>query len=141
MQLTLTYIKRYQKTSKSSGKPFTSVSIKAKEYGDKFISGFGNKINESWKEGDTVEVLSVDQKGDYLNFEMAKFVSKSEAPSTQEIAKVSQKLDVMNPKLDAIIAHLSGTKKLGLTSAGTPVPFPDEPPFEEDPFAGIVNAF
>lgn len=49
----------------SSGKPFTSVGIKVD---GKWMSGFGGKWNQYWKQGDTVEVEVV-KKGEYLNFE------------------------------------------------------------------------
>lgn len=74
MKLTLTYVSRTERQGQKG--PYISISIKAKEYGDKFLSGFGNKANENWKEGDQVEVVSVKEvvKGDktYLNFEMPK---------------------------------------------------------------------
>jgi hypothetical protein len=71
-KLTINKIQRYTtdregnplKTSK--GKPYERVLI----YTDKYegaISGFGNKINQRWNEGDEVEVL-VEKKGKYLNF-------------------------------------------------------------------------
>jgi hypothetical protein len=49
------------------GRAYERVSIKTKEYGDKYISGFGNKWNETWKEGDIVDI-DIKQKGEYLNF-------------------------------------------------------------------------
>ena len=73
MKLNLTYVDRKSRTS-SAGKPFTSITIKAREYGEKFLSGFGSKENQGWNVGDEVEVAEVKevQKGDktYLNFEM-----------------------------------------------------------------------
>lgn len=53
------------------GIPYTRMSIKAQEYGDKWISGFQNKDNKDWKEGDTVEV-EIKENGEYLNFETPK---------------------------------------------------------------------
>ena len=50
MTLTITDVQRLQMTSKT-GKPFTSIRIKTKEYGDKQLSGFGDKINSYWKIG------------------------------------------------------------------------------------------
>lgn len=77
MKLNLTYIDRKERTSARTNKPFTSVTIKAKEYGEKFLSGFGNKENSSWQVGQEVEVASVNEVSKdgkiYLNFEMPKF--------------------------------------------------------------------
>lgn len=61
-----------------NGKPYTRLLLKAEKYGDKWISGFGNSSNASWKDGDTVEV-QVTQNGDYLNFETPKREDKIEA--------------------------------------------------------------
>lgn len=117
MKLTLTYVNRTQRTSKA-GKPFTSVSIKATEYGDRYISGFGNKSNESWKAGDVVEVTSVVEKGQYLNFEMAKAPSGGQV----EVMALSHKVDQLQSMLRSVIDHLSGKSLLNMTSAGKPVP-------------------
>lgn len=73
MKATITFVGRY--TSKkdgspligANGKPYTSLRIKANEYGDKFLSGFDNAQTREWKVGDTVEI-DVEQKGEYLNF-------------------------------------------------------------------------
>lgn len=76
-QITLTKVIRYTTNKDGTplvtkdGRPYTRVTIKAQEYGDKFISGFGNKDNASWKEGDRVEAI-VEQKGEYLNFSTPK---------------------------------------------------------------------
>ncbi len=54
-----------------AGKPYTRMSIKTEEHGDRWISGFKNKGNESWKQGDTVEVI-IKENGQYLNFDTPK---------------------------------------------------------------------
>lgn len=76
MKLNLTYVKRDERVSVRTNKPFTSISIKAKEYGEKYLSGFGNKDNANWKEGMEVEVAEVKEVvkdgKTYLNFEMPK---------------------------------------------------------------------
>jgi hypothetical protein len=53
------------------GKPYTRMSIKCQEYGDKWVSGFKNSVSGLWKEGDEVEI-NVEQKGEYLNFDTPK---------------------------------------------------------------------
>lgn len=62
-----------------NGKPYTRVSIKVAEHGDTFLSGFGDPVNESWKEGDDVEIIvdEVESNGKkYLNFSMPKKIDK-----------------------------------------------------------------
>ena len=61
--------------SKTPGKPYSKISIKCTEHGDKYIGGFVNKDNENWKEGDTVDII-VKQNGEYLNFETPKAEDK-----------------------------------------------------------------
>lgn len=73
MKLTLTNVTRTPRTSQRTGKDFTSLSIKSVEYGDRFISMFGNKDNMAWKAGDVVEVTIKEVEKDgkkYLNGEM-----------------------------------------------------------------------
>lgn len=53
------------------GRPYTRMSIKCQEYGDKWLSGFKNGGNSNWKEGDTVEII-VKEVGQYLNYEVPK---------------------------------------------------------------------
>ena len=73
MNVTITKI--YRSTQDKNGKPLTTkdgrnyerVSIKTREHGEKWISGFGNAGNANWREGDTVEVF-IEEKGEYLNF-------------------------------------------------------------------------
>jgi len=62
-------------TSKTPGKPYSKISIKCTEHGDKYLGGFVNKDNENWKEGDTVDII-VKQNGEYLNFETPKAEDK-----------------------------------------------------------------
>lgn len=94
--LNLTFVKRTERTSTRTNKPYTSLSIKAQEYGDNFLSGFGNKDNASWKEGDVVEVAEVKQVEKdgktYYNFEMPK-------TSKADNAVVIDLLNEMNNKL------------------------------------------
>lgn len=78
INLTLTYVGRKPRTS-ASGKPYTSLSIKAKEYGDKWLSGFDSNETKNWNIGDVVEVEVV-QKGEYLNFTVPK--KEKTAPSS-----------------------------------------------------------
>ena len=123
-KLTLTWVKREQKTSKA-GKPYTALSLKANEYADRYINGFGNKANVNWKEGDTVEVLNVTEKDyngkKYLNFEMPS-VEAATNEIKGELVGLSLGMGKLNFKLDQIIEHLAGTKRLDRTSDGKPMP-------------------
>lgn len=72
-KLTITQITRNMRTSARTNKAYESVSLKAQEYGDRFINGFGRSDNKSWKVGDVVdvEVKEVEKDGKtFLNFEM-----------------------------------------------------------------------
>jgi len=121
----LTYVNRTQRTSKA-GKPFTSLSIKTDKHGDRFLGGFGNKDNESWQVGDSVEI-DVVENGQYLNFEMPK-----KAGGFGNSKEVVDKLDTIILMLKRM--EVNGVRKDSnphLTSSGTPVPFgevkfPDE---------------
>ncbi len=72
-KLTLTKVYRSTKNKDGQelltkdGRPYEKLGIKTKEYGDKWLSGFGNQFNKNWREGNVVEV-DVEQKGEYLNF-------------------------------------------------------------------------
>ena len=100
-KLTLTYVGRFPKKSKE-GKDYTSISVKCREYGDKYLSGFGNAWNEKWKDGDVVEVdvtkkPAIDKEGkatEYINFskpdpttELSKAVMRHER-DIQELKKI-----------------------------------------------------
>lgn len=79
MQVTITAISRKDKTSKA-GKPFVSLGLKTREHGEKWLSGFGNVGNRDWKIGDTVDI-DIEQKGDFLNFTMAKNDNGTDKPA------------------------------------------------------------
>lgn len=82
-----------------TGNPYTRLSIQTKEYGDKWISGFQNKSNQNWKEGDTVEII-IKENGQYLNFETPNKEDVMMA-MIQEIARDVAKLNakVFPPKV------------------------------------------
>jgi len=78
----------------SKGKPYTRVLINTDKYEGQNISGFGNKMNQNWKEGDTIEVL-VEKKGQWLNF-------KTQLPTVSP-----QALDDLKVKIENIESRLS----------------------------------
>lgn len=103
MKVKLIQITRRDKVSSKTNKPYVSLLIKTQEHGDKFLSGFGNKDNSDWKEGDSVEitVTAVQKDGkEYLNFETPKKSDSSE--------EVLNALAGVNMKLDAIWSLLKG---------------------------------
>lgn len=117
-----------------TGKPYTRMSIKTEEYGDKYISGFKNKANESWKEGDTVEVI-IEEKGEYLNFSMP----KEEDKQAEIFAKLHYKVTSVELRLGIIEEHLGiksseDYKDIPAAQArkDDPVDYPEEPLDMED---------
>lgn len=137
-KLTLTYVNRTPRTSRT-GKPFISLSIKATEHGDKYLSGFGNKANEGWQVGQEVEVAEIkevikDGKV-YLNFEMP----SNKVDNSEVSAKLDQVLSYL-AKQSLLIAELVEDKRKHekVMIQGTDIPYPqpedeginlDEPPF------------
>lgn len=93
MNVTLIYIKDTERVSAKTGKPFTSRSIKTKEHGEAWLSGFANKDNAGWKVGDTVDidVAEVEKDGKiYTNF------------------TVPKKADISDEKLEVILNRITG---------------------------------
>lgn len=119
-----------QEVSKKTGKPYTRFAFMANEYGDKWISGFGNAQTAQWREGDTVEVtIEKVQKDDkeFINFSLP----KREEKTAQDMTLIMVKLGHLEYKIDSIIDHLTGTNKLNETSDGSPMPDfdPKDTPF------------
>lgn len=88
-----------------AGKPYTSVRFQCNEYGERWISGFGNQTNSAWKEGDKVEVI-IEQKGEYLNFETPKKEDKVDAKIEQvlnAIVGIRIELAGMNERLNRLV--------------------------------------
>ena len=129
-KVTISAISRKEKVSAKTNKPFTSLGLKTKEYGDKWLSGFGNKDNAGWKEGDVVE-LEVVQRGEYLNFETPKKEDKADAKLEQILNYlVGLKID-----LQILKEHVVPKKKAYPTPESEGIDldktFPDEPTPEE----------
>ena len=62
------------------GRPYTRLSIKCKEYGDAWLSGFMNRENGDWVEGQIVEV-DINRKAgtdgrEFINFKNLSFEDK-----------------------------------------------------------------
>ena len=92
------------------GRPYTRMSIKVEEKGDKYISGFGSKENESWKVGDDVEITvtesdKTDKNGEpYLNFS----IPKKEDRVLDNTERILNALVGINLKLAVIVGKLEG---------------------------------
>lgn len=63
----------------------TSVGLKTKEYGDKWLNGWADDNNATWIEGTAVEA-TIEQNGDWLNF---KAIPPSVAPYSVSVPKVA----------------------------------------------------
>jgi hypothetical protein len=121
--VTITSAIRKEKTSTRTGKPFTSLGIKTVEYGDKWLSGFGNANNAHWKEGSKVEII-VEEKGEYLNFSTPETTTGDKFSTSNAEVKNLITLKVL-PKLDRIEALLSKAV------TGTTFPDTDEEPSDD----------
>lgn len=138
MKVEITKVARYttNKTGEplvnKQGRPYTSIRIQTKEHGEKWVSGFGNKENASWKEGDSVEI-DITPNGEYLNFSMPKRIDN------EQLEKIFQNTEF-------ILNRLTGIKLLLETQNGVePVKAKDYPvndvpePFpESDLLEGIT---
>lgn len=99
--VTITNVSRKERTSNRTGKPFTSLGLQCVEYGEKWLSGFGNKDNASWKKGDTVEI-EIEEKGEYLNFNTPR-KDFTPAPANPGIAEIK---NILNLKVIPMLAEI-----------------------------------
>ena len=104
------------------GRPYTRLSIKAEQFGDKWISGYENAHNKDWQEGDEVEVI-IKKNGEYLNFDTPKKDDKVVEMLSLLLTKVAH----LQFKVDSIYENIPKKPLIGLK--GEPVdvdPFPNE---------------
>lgn len=104
------------------GKPYSKMSIKCAEHGDKWLSGFKGKENEFWKEGDQVDII-VKQNGEYLNYD----VPKAEDKLAMRVSALE--VDVM--QLKNALASKGNTPAAPLAAPSNPAgeDFPDDMSF------------
>lgn len=104
------------------GKPYSKMSVKCVEHGDKWLSGFKGKENEFWKEGDQVYVI-LKQNGDFLNYE----VPKAEDKLAMRVSAIE--VDIMQLK-NALAGRgvSSGVVNAPASAPSNPAQ-EDEPPF------------
>ena len=120
--VTLTGVIRKEKTSTRTGKPFTSLGIKTVEYGEKWLSGFGNANNASWKEGAKVEIIVEGKERVPFNFSVPESAQPDKFSTSNAEIKNLINLKVL-PKLYRIEALLSKA----LTGDAFPMETADEP--------------
>lgn len=98
----------------AKGFPYTKLSFKCKEHGDKYIGGFGNKENEGWQIGDVVEVI-IKENGQYLNFEMP----KKEDINNERIETLEKRISDLEKRFDMKWAELQTNLTLEKTGKFT----------------------
>lgn len=99
----------------NTGKPYSKMNLKAKEYGDRYISGFANQSNEKWKAGDVVEVI-IEQKGEYLNF-------KNPTPEQLleiRVAKLEENIIALSTRIAVLEKPKVGLAGLGAFTPSAP---------------------
>jgi len=122
-KVTLTFVRRDEKVSPRTNKPYTSLSIKTNEYGEKYLSGFGSKDNSRWKEGDTVEILvkKIQKDGkEYLNFE----TPKKEDKTAEALTRIENALLTIKFGIEKIIEN----QKPKIDRSDIPFPMPEDFP-------------
>lgn len=102
-------IDRKPMVSKSAGNPYTQLVIITED--GRRCYGFGNKDNESWAIGHTIQDSEavIAQNGQYYNIEMVQ--KPKQSPSTvqsddkilKELNEINIRLDEMNTKLLTIL--------------------------------------
>jgi hypothetical protein len=75
MKVTLTLANAQEKISQRTGKPYTALSIKTVEFGERWLNGFGGKISMNWAPGMQVYIRVVEKPNpnggaNYLNFDV-----------------------------------------------------------------------
>lgn len=106
------------------GKPYSKMSIKCVEHGDKWLSGFKGKENEFWKEGDQVDII-VKQNGEYLNYD----VPKAEDKLAMRVSALE--VDVMQLKNALAGKGVTTAQVVPVSAPSSPAgqEFPDDIPF------------
>jgi len=115
-----------------AGKPYTKCNVKATEYGDKYISGFGNKTTQGWKVGDVVEV-EIEQRGEYLNFSLPKAQVGMSEVDRETLMRIERLAYNTNVHVMRIYKHLEIPDPVPM-AGNTNVPYPEHaqaPSFDE----------
>lgn len=114
----------------AKGVPFTSVRIEIPEHPGKLVSGFENADTKNWVVGSEVDI-EVEQKGEYLNFRVAKKEDKV-LDNTETILNrlVGIKIDIEILKAALVLA----TKPKVVTESAYPTPEDEGIDVDDIPF-------
>jgi hypothetical protein len=99
VKVELTYVGRQNKISKKTGKPYISLGIKTKEYGEEWINGFGGKENQYWAQGDIVDIEIYEDE--WNGKKTLKFNTPKVDPNI-EISAIKTRLDNVESRLTRI---------------------------------------
>ncbi len=129
-KLTLTKVVRTDRVSKEN-KSYVSISIKTREYGDRFLSGFGAVWNQDWKEGGTVEV-DVTKKPSMKDGKPVEYLNFTKPNPLVDFAKTIMALSVRVGALEKMVEQLERRPD------GIPVVNTDEdvPPVTDEDYQG-----
>lgn len=108
---TVTLTRVFRKNVTTSKGAAINLSIKTKEYGDKWISGFQNESNKDWAEGQQVQV-EITQNGQYLNYKTIKGAKSSQVSSTEVIYRL-KRIEAM---LSEVLGKVGGSVSSRITS-------------------------
>lgn len=130
-----------------NGNPFTvktqngvveKLLIKTAEYGDKLLSGFANRENADWKDGQVIEVEITKKPGKDKNGNVVEYLNFSKPDKFAEVTKAIMNLNVRMTKLEERVKLLEArpdgipviqeTDDINAELAGTP-PDDSELPF------------
>lgn len=117
-----------------NGKPYEKVSIKALEYGDEFIGGFGGEWNKDWKEGDqvTLDITESEWNGKkYKNF--------ARVNMTDHLMAMFNNLNSRVELLEKERADRIRGYEIPESVKEQPNFSPDEPPVDEIPDSAFDN--
>lgn len=121
--------------------------VKATEYGDNFLNYWLSSSTEGWREGQVVEVESVEE-GEYLGkpqytIRMPKVDNRAPAPQSDAIKFLDERLKKAEQRLELLAPMYREwkAKDLSTTSAGDPMPNFGEEPDYADKMMEESNAF
>jgi len=101
---TVTLTRVFRKNVTTSKGAAINLSIKTKEHGDKWISGFQNESNKDWAEGQQVQV-EITQNGQYLNYKTIKGAKSAQVSSNEVIERLKR----IESGVSAILAKVGGS--------------------------------
>lgn len=104
------------------GKPYERCSIKVTEYGDKYLSGFGNQVTKGWSVGDEIDIL-IEEKGEFINFSLPKKEAGMSDMDRETLRRIEQTVTNTNTHVMRIYKHLGIEERQ--TAGNTDVPYPE----------------